>query len=264
MTTVVWQPLGGQFRPATLRDYADDASAAVDFLAKHSRVDASKIGLLGHSEGGNLAPMLAAERNDIAFLILMAAPGVSNLAMNLLQLEYIYQDEDPESFDRDVPHWRKIYKAMAHIADRTALRDSLEVLFDDYEAAIENDEEFAPFGGREAFKKSSVARHSSLWYHDFLQFDGQNYLKKLQIPILALNGTRDHQVDAEQNLGAMEALFKANGNTRFKALRIEGTSHFIQHCKTCNLLEMYFLLETFSQKALDEIGAWLRKEKVLQ
>lgn len=252
----------GQFRPATAENYANDAWAAVEFLQNHPNIRKEKIGLVGHSEGGNIATMLAS-KDGIGFLVLLAAPGVSNLDMYLVQLDNIFALETPEVIERDVPHWRKVYTAMAQIENKEVLRDTLDHLFSNWLKTIP-EEELMEVGAVEKYKAQEVARHHSDWYHYFLRFDVNDYLSGLKMPILALNGNKDIQVDARQNLGGFQKALDLNGHPNYKTVELDNVNHFFQPCERGDFPEIYFLKETFSIVALEEISTWINKEVVVK
>ncbi|KEO71887.1 alpha/beta hydrolase family protein [Anditalea andensis] len=246
----------GKFRPATAENYARDAQGAVQFLKNHPNILSDRIGLAGHSEGGNIAPLVATWE-DINFLVLLAAPGVSNLDMYLKQLQMIFENDAPEDFERDFAHWEQVYRSMAQINDKEILKETLDPLFDTWMASIADDE-FIVEGGREKYKRDQINSHTSEWYHYFLQFDVNQYLPKLDIPILALNGTKDFLVDADQNLEGLRKTFEAMGHPNYKLVELENVNHFFQPCKVGNFEEVYFLEETFSVQALQEISDWIK------
>lgn len=249
----------GQFQPATWRDYADDAAAAVAFLKKQPQIAA--IGLLGHSEGGNIAPVVATEMEAVDFMLLLAAPGVPNIDMQLKQLDYIVRDTSSGYvYNRDYPFYEKVYRAMAEIEYKQVLLDSLNQMYRRWLTQIP-EEELARLGGADAFRESEVERHSTDWYRAFLQFDVQPYLRKLDIPILALNGGRDEQVDAAQNLGALqELLTEGERSADFSLQLLEGLNHFFQPCSNCSILELYFTEVTIAPEALRAIITWLQEQ----
>lgn len=247
----------GLFRPATAENYAEDAWAAVEFLKNHPNIRSNQIGLVGHSEGGNIAPMLAVQRGGIGFIVLLAAPGVPNLDMYLTQLDLIFKEEPKEIYERDVPFLENVYRSMASIQDKAVLRDSLTTLFDDWLRKIPA-EELATVGDVEAYKAAEIARHSDDWYHYFLQFNVQEYLSQLKIPILALNGDKDIQVEATQNLGGLKEILERSGHQQYKLVTVEGVNHFFQPCKEGNFPEIYFLPDTFFPLALKEISDWIK------
>ena len=248
----------GLFRPATAENYAEDARAAVEYLKKHPNIHSNKIGLIGHSEGGNIAPMLAAQDADISFMVLMAAPGVSNLDMYLTQLDLIYKNETPEIQQRDIPFWEKVYRNMAQIQDKKVLKDSLNVLFDQWLRTIPA-EELATVGDVEAYKAQEVDRHSSDWYHYFLRYNVNDYLPQLKIPLLAINGDKDIQVEAKQNLGGFRRMLENSRHPDYKIVELKNVNHFFQTCEKGDFQEIYFLTETFSPIALHEISSWIQK-----
>ncbi|WP_143960306.1 alpha/beta fold hydrolase [Litoribacter populi] len=250
----------GKFRPATAENYARDTQGAVQFLQNHPNILAEQIGLAGHSEGGNIAPLVATWE-DIGFLVLLAAPGVSNLDMDLKQLEMIFENEAPEDYDRDFAHWERVYRSMAEIDDKETLKATLDTLFDSWMATVP-DEEFVIEGGKEKFKREQIESHTSDWYHYFLQFDVNQYLPHMDMPILALNGNKDMQIEAGQNLDGFRKTLESLGHPNYKLVELENVNHFFQPCEVGTFPEVYFLEETFSVVALEEISGWI-KENVM-
>lgn len=247
----------GDFGSATMLDLAADAQAALRFLQSQPGVDTARTGLLGHSEGGNIAPYLAAQDHSINFIVLLAAPGVSNLQMYLKQLEYVFAEESPESYARDVPFWSSVYEAMAGIADSSTLADSLDHLFGQWLAAMPA-EELSWYGDTARYKQAEVVAHTDPWYHGFLRFDVADYLPRVNAPILALNGTKDHQVDARQNLSGWEQQLKALHHPHYEVVYLADVNHFMQPSKEGTIGEVYFLPVSFDQRALTKISHWIK------
>lgn len=246
----------GQFRPATSSDYADDVFAAVQFLKNYKDVSIGKIGLVGHSEGGNIAPVVATMDTAVNFLVLLAAPGTSNLDSYLVSLDLILKDY-PETYDRDFPAFKGVYEDMASIKDKELLRDSLNSKFTIL-ASLMEEEEFSAYGNAENYVSSQVAYHSTDWYHYYLQFNVTPYLKSLKIPILALNGDRDSSVESKFNLKGIENTLKQAGNTQFEVLELKNVNHFFQVSVDDKIESVYFNEETFSKIALDKISIWIK------
>lgn len=247
----------GDFRPATSEDYAEDASEAVNALKDHPNIDRKLIGLIGHSEGGNIAPMVALNNSEVDFLILLAAPGVPNIDMYLVQLEYILNEHSEDyNYELDYPFYSAIYQSMAKINDKEELRDTLLSLYTErglhYSSAEMNE-----IGDYDEYVKSEITRHTSDWYHYFLQFDVTPYLEKVTLPILALNGANDRQVDSKQNLNGIEQILEKSNHTNYKIIELENVSHGFQTSINGTWKEIYFNEETFSPIALDEIENWI-------
>jgi pimeloyl-ACP methyl ester carboxylesterase len=252
----------GKFRPATSKNYAKDASEAVAALKSHPNIDRDFIGLIGHSEGGNIAPMVAFNNSEVDFLILLAAPGVPNIDMYLVQLEYILQENSEEyTYELDYPFYSSIYQSMANIDDKEELRDRLLSLYRE-RGLHYSSTEMNEFGDYDGHVKSEIARHTTDWYHYFLQFDVTPYLENTTLPILALNGTNDRQVDSKQNLNGIEKILKKSNHTNYKIVELENVSHGFQTSRIGTWKEIYFNDETFSPLALDEIAKWINNNVV--
>lgn len=247
----------GQFRPATTMDYSFDALAAVQYLKHCSEITINKIGLIGHSEGGNIAPIVATKNAAVDFIILLAAPGTSNYKSYLNSLDLLLK-EYPETYDRDYPFFKSVYKDMASIHETDMLKKNLQSKFE-YIANLMSEEELSVYGGKKNYIQSQVTYHSSRWYHSYLRFDVTGYLKKLKIPILALNGDKDHSVVADYNLKELEKTLKDSGNTQFDIVELSNVNHFFQVSNDSKIESVYFNQETFSKKALIKIGQWIEE-----
>ncbi len=247
----------GQFRPATSRDYADDVLGAVQFLKNYEDVPISTIGLIGHSEGGNIAPMVATIDPTVSFLVLLAAPAPSNLQSYLVSLDLILKEE-PENYDRDYPLFKSVYEDMARIENKEVLRDSLQTKFERL-MTLMSEEELAEYGGAETYLKSLVNYHTSDWYHYYLRFNVASYLKELKIPILALNGDKDTSVEADFNLTGIETVLENSGNTQYETMKLGNVNHFFQVSNDAKIESVYFNQETFSKVALVKIGKWIKE-----
>ncbi|MEM9821916.1 MAG: alpha/beta fold hydrolase [Bacteroidota bacterium] len=247
----------GKFRPATSLDYAYDALAAVQYLKHFDGGPIEKIGLIGHSEGGNIAPLVATLDTAVNFLVLLAAPGTSNFESYLVSLDLILKAY-PETYDRDFPFFKSVYEDMATIDDKKTLRDSLTSKFQ-FIASVMDSEELSIYGGADQYITSQVNYHCSDWYHYYLQFDVTPYLQQLKIPILALNGDQDHSVEATFNLNGIEKTLKAAGHPQYEVVELENVNHFFQGSEDAKIESVYFNEETFSKVALKKIEQWIKK-----
>lgn len=249
----------GQFRPATSLDYTDDALGAVRFLESNFSDQITKIGLIGHSEGGNIAPVAATRNPEIDFLVLLAAPGLSNYASYLVSLDLILKAY-PETYDRDFPFFKSVYYDIATIADKGTLKDSLQAKFSRI-AQVMSEEELEIYGGAEDYINGQVGYHTSDWYHYYLQFDVTPYLEKLKIPILALNGDQDDSVESESNLNGIKKTLTAAGHPDFETVELKNVNHFFQESDNNSIESVYFNEVTFQVAALEKIADWISKLK---
>lgn len=242
----------GNFTSATTYDFASDAGAALEFLRKRTDIDTNKIGLLGHSEGGMIAPIIASANNKTAFIILLAGPGVEIDKLMLKQSEDIALGNNLSRKETDkILHLnRLIYKAIRDTRDTTALLDKL--------AGILVKENFA--GGRiEDCREYARTYFMSPWFVEFVRFSPSKYLQRIKCPVLAVNGSLDKQVNSKMNLSAIrKALTKAK-NKDFTVIEMPQLNHLFQEAKTGNQAEYLQIEQTMSPKVLDTVTEWIRK-----
>ena len=239
--------------PPTIEDFAADAAAGVDFLHADDRI--STVGLVGHSEGGVVAPMLASRRDDIAFIVLLAAPGVPGDELMRRQNE-------------------RIYAALGFPADR---RERLLGLLDRLFAILKSDAATAaatpeveaivreqmeangvpPEEQQDAQVSAAAAQALAPAMRGFLRYDPRPALTRTRVPVLALNGERDVQVDAEQNLPAIRAALADAENNDVETHRLPGLNHLFQNAASGLPNEYGALEETMAPAVLDGIRDWI-------
>jgi uncharacterized protein len=253
----------GNFAAATSADFANDAEAAIDFLKKQPQVDTAHIGLIGHSEGGMIAPMVAARRKDVQNIVLLAGPGVPIMQLMAEQVEAVsFTAEKNKSV---VQAARQLFTLAATEILRT--HDTLTAQKNAVKAiekwAATQDEKIlrkmnllSP-GEREANIKTQVRAMKSDWFRYFLAFDPQPYLSRLSCNVLALNGSKDIQVLAASNLAGIKESLKKGRAGNFEVKELPGLNHLFQTCKTCTVPEYAVLEESFSPLVLAIIGDWL-------
>ncbi|ULQ55739.1 alpha/beta fold hydrolase [Flavihumibacter rivuli] len=254
----------GDFNMATSADFAADVKEHLYYLQQLPQVDTKRIGLLGHSEGGMIAPMVAAERKDLAFLILLAAPGVPVVQLmaeqNIAVLRSAGLDSNAATtygrFFRDaVP---ALVKAPTKDSAVSLMANALK----EWRATTHPNIVMAATGVRndstaKGYVNTMVNSLYTPWYRYFISFDPQPWLARVKTKVLALNGERDIQVLAASNLeGIRKGLGKAR-NKDFTIRYLPGLNHLFQTCKSCSLNEYGQLTETISPAALDVIREWL-------
>ncbi|MGB3005646.1 MAG: alpha/beta fold hydrolase [Chitinophagaceae bacterium] len=255
----------GIFGDATTADFANDVSAGVDYLLFRNETDKKRIGLIGHSEGGMIAPMVAVKRKDINFIILLAGPGVKTLDLLVEQTAAIIISSGVG--EKAVNAYKPVYKKL--LVKTLNEKDTAKAL----QKAIQITEKWAGKTDtvllsqlgmadkttREKASEQLVKSVSGKWFKYFLQFDPKPYLQKLSCKMLALNGSKDLQVIASQNIPGIEAALKKSKATVKDIKVLEGLNHLFQSCKKCTITEYGELEETFSPIALQEISEWLKK-----
>jgi pimeloyl-ACP methyl ester carboxylesterase len=248
----------GKFTAATSADFANDAEAAIRFLKSDAQFAGSKIGIIGHSEGGLIAPMVAARNKDVAFIVMMAGPGIGGDSILYLQQRMIAAAEgaSPEAieFNSRMNHVAfGIARGPGDSAAKVARLDSAirvmaEPLPDRAKAQVLSKETMAGLG--QAF---------SPWFGFFLTYDPQTSLSKVTVPVLAMNGTLDLQVPYQQNLPAIEAGLKRAGNKDYEIVPMPGLNHLFQTAKTGGPSEYAASEETVNPAALERIATFINK-----
>ena len=230
----------------TSADYATDVVVQIDYLKTRKDVDLKKIGLLGHSEGGIIAPLAAAPRKDVAFLVLYAAPAVDlyNLLITqdslILASEGRGQKEITASREKNT----KIYQFIRSTPDSATAADSIDLYLRGMNA---HDMEIA----------ATLRQMDGRWMRWYSGYDPRETLAKIQCPVLAINGEKDVQVPARENIDAIQQTLTKNGNKNFKTLVLPGLNHLFQKCKKCTTSEYVLLEETLNQSALEVTGTWM-------
>jgi fermentation-respiration switch protein FrsA (DUF1100 family) len=248
----------GEFKGATTVDFAQDASAAADYLRSVEEIDTTRIGLIGHSEGGVIAPIVASERKDVAYIIMMAGPGLTGEQILLLQSSLIARAEGtPERVIRaDEKLSKEIYTAIKKNSDDAKAEKRIRSLIASYNKEHAGDTAFRQISAKET--DAQVKTLTSPWYRAFLVLNPETYLVKVKCSLLAINGTLDLQVPAKENLQAIEKALIFGGNPDYVIEEMEGLNHLFQTAKTGSPTEYGKIEETFSPAALDLILNWLQ------
>lgn len=250
----------GNHESATSEDFAKDVLAAVEFLKERKEIDKSKIGLIGHSEGGLIAPIAAVNSNDVAFIILMAGPGIPGDSILVLQSELIQRAEgSPEDeIQKSLAVQRKIYSAIKKIDDEKTLTESLNKIFID-ELEKMTEEEKSKLGDPEIYKNMQMKILTSAWFKNFVKYNPIPTLEKVKCPVLAINGENDLQVPPKENLSAIETALKKAGNKNSETKLLPGLNHLFQTSSTGKVSEYGQIEETFSPMALETMLNWIKK-----
>jgi pimeloyl-ACP methyl ester carboxylesterase len=257
----------GKLAAATTADFAQDAEYGINYLTKRAETDNGKIGLVGHSEGGMIAEMIAARRKDISFMILMAAPGVSN--MQLLEDQNAALYEKAGLSNDKVEAYRKLYRNIVKVGvkakDTAALYKDIAKVVAEWKKKTPGDVVLATTGisdeaSERKFVQTFADAFAKPWYRYFAAYDPKSNLQKTTADILALNGDKDLQVIAASNIeGIRRALSKGKAKS-YEVKILPGLNHLFQTCKTCTIAEYAQLEETISPVALKAMKDWLDKE----
>lgn len=241
----------GNSTKTTLDEMAGDVLAGVEYLKGRKEINAKQIGVIGHSEGGLVGPLAASRSSDIAFVVMLAGTGVTGEQVLYLQSELIIRSMGgaQEAIDKN----RKLQEIMFNVMRSQQDEKDEKVVGEKIEEAWKKARPEDP----DSAVEGEIGRVTSPELRSFIFLDPAEALRKLKVPVLALNGSRDVQVPPRQNLPAIVAAFAAGGNPDFAAVELPGLNHLFQKCKTCAPSEYGALEETFSPTALEVMGDWL-------
>jgi len=241
----------GDYKAATSYDFADDALAGVAFLKTRSEIDPHQIGLIGHSEGGLIAPIAATKSGDVAFAVLLAGPAIPGEQLILKQMEDILRTmEVPEdTIARNVEVDKKLYAIMKSEPDEEKAAVLMRELLD---ARPDSDKNAAMLG-----TESIINSRNNVWWRAFLAYDPVPTLASLDVPVLALFCEYDINVLPSLNVPSMRAAFEQTGNSNATIIEFPGLNHLFQHTDGVKRANYGEIEETFSPEALKVVGDWI-------
>jgi hypothetical protein len=240
----------GYFKGATTFDFAKDVEYAIEYLQKRKEINKNKIGLIGHSEGGIIAPIIASENENIDFIVLMAGAALRGDKLLLLQK---YKIETQMGIHKQlVENNQQIFAGAYEIIlnqriENELVSDTLSKYFTSkYGTALPDKQ-----------KTALINQLSSPWMLNFIRLDPIVYLSKVNCPVLAINGSMDLQVPSKENLEIIEDNFRKNKNTSVKVKELKNLNHLFQECKTGSISEYGQIEQTIAPIALKEILNWI-------
>ena len=251
----------GNFKTATTADFATDAEAAAKYLKSRKEINKKKIGLIGHSEGGLIALMVATKSKDISFIVLMAGPGIPGHQILLLQQELIGKASGMS--ENDLQKVKAINKGAFNLIVNARNTDSLKKELTNYiKQTLKDypDSEIPPNMNEDDFVNIQVRRLTSPWMLFFIKFNPVPALEKVMCPVLAINGEKDLQVPAKENLEAIKTALEKGGNKYITIKELPGLNHLFQECKTGLPSEYAKIEQTISPVALNEITNWILEQ----
>lgn len=247
---------------ATSADFAMDALAAVRYLQTRREIDSKKIGLIGHSEGGMIAPMVAVQAPDeIAFIVLLAGLGVTGEELLLLQQELILHalGISAEIIARNRALQQQVFAAVREQPDNLEAEKKLRALLLG-ELSRLSEEEQRVLGFSEAMIEAQIKQILSPWFRYFLTYDPRPTLMQVRCPVLALNGEKDLQVPPSQNLPEIVKALEAGGNSDYAVVKLANLNHLFQTSTTGSLSEYAQIEETFAPRALRVVSDWILRQ----
>jgi uncharacterized protein len=251
----------GDVEHATTEDFAGDALAGIAYLKTRSEIDAHKIGLIGHSEGGEIAPMAANRSSDVAFIVLLAGPGLPGDQIVLSQMEFLLKESGASEalVARTRAFQQKLYTVVKEEHDTAALKKKLKTLYEEYSASLSAAEKKVAGAPGSAQVETSAKMLGSSWFRFFLTYDPRPALTQLKCPVLALVGEKDMQVPPKANIPELEKALRAGGNKDYTVRELPKLNHLFQTSQTGSVSEYGKIEETFCPTALEMIGKWIQE-----
>jgi len=248
----------GDRNVATTKDFATDVSAAVEYLKTRKEINTKKIGLIGHSEGGMIAPMVAANSKDISYIVLLAGTGIPGDEL-LMQQTYLVgkaagmSEEDLQTASTSNA---KIYSIMKKEKNLEEAKKQLTAIIQASFDELPSDQKPSQ-PEIDSIITQQLAVIASPWFQFFVSYDPALILKDVKCPVLVLNGEKDVQVPSKINTQAIKNALQKGGNKKVTVVEFPNINHLFQECTTCTVDEYEKIEQTFSPIVLKQISDWI-------
>ena len=252
----------GGFDKTTSEIFAEDVLTGVAFLKTRKEINPKQIGLIGHSEGGIIAPLAAARSADVAFIVMMAGPGVTGEEgfPNQLSATAKASGASAESIAWNRRLLLEIFSIIKAEQDNAAAEKRIREVRTKMLAEL-SEEQRKKHGIPENAMEGVIKLMLTPWFRFYLTHDPRATLKKVRVPVLAVTGERDLQVvPAGENLAAISEALKAGGNKDYTVVEIPKLNHLFQVSETGSPAEYGRIEETISPSVLKLIGDWVLKK----
>jgi hypothetical protein len=247
----------GDYAHATTADFADDAAAAARFLAARPEIARGRVGVVGHSEGGAIAPIVASRDHDVAFVVLLSAPGVRGDSLLILQSRALLtaSGAPPGLIAQAAMMNHRLYGAVAGARDSAEAMTRARAAAEELVASVPGNQQAA----LRAQLTAAVPPLATPWMRYFMTYDPRPVLRSLRVPVLALGGSLDLQVPPRENLAAIDSALAAGKNPDHTVVTLPNLNHLFQTARTGLPNEYPALEETFAPAALDAVTDWITK-----
>ncbi|EOZ99218.1 hypothetical protein A33Q_0596 [Indibacter alkaliphilus LW1] len=246
----------GNFAESNTADFATDVLSAIDFLKRRSDIDVNKLGLVGHSEGAIIAPMVANQSKDVNFIVMLGGTGTAGKEVSLRQAI------DSRNFPiADEKQYKTYVKEAIDIASSERETDIVRRELKTY---YQNSDLLAsllpPNVDREEFIETLVAARTTPWVRYFYNYNPVTEIKKIKVPALALYGSNDTQVPPKYHLQPVKESLALSESKNYEVVLIEGLNHLFQESKSGLISEYSQIEQTFAPVALEKISSWILKQ----
>jgi pimeloyl-ACP methyl ester carboxylesterase len=253
----------GSLKNVTTETFANDAYAGIEFLKEKVNIDPSKIGLIGHSEGGLVGSLLASRHSEISFLILLAAPGVpiDELLINAHENKLRREGKSEEIVQAGNELLERLFRQIKKGEGYSRTKKELGKIVNEWRSELSGEvkDDFDNFiDENPKWIKYMTDEWATKWCEYISSLDPRTIIDKISCPVLALNGKKDIQVLAETNLSAIENSLAKGGNKNYEVHYLENLNHLFQNCETGFRDEYAIIEETFSREAMTLISDWIQ------
>jgi len=244
----------GNFSKGTTGDFTEDGLAGIAFLKGRSEIKSDRIGLIGHSEGAMMAPIAATRSKDVAFIVMLSGPGQRFADIIIFQILRGAKSKgaDENLFALKRSWHRRLYAILEEDTNNAKAAEKIRALH----ATLTSDEK-EKLDWPDAKLDDKIQSQLKPWWRYAMQYDPRATLMNVRCPVLALNGEKDMQVPAKENVTAISDALRAGGNTHFMVLEIPGVNHAFQTAQTGMELEYAKIEETMSPVVLQTIADWI-------
>jgi pimeloyl-ACP methyl ester carboxylesterase len=255
--------LGNDFANATSANFSYDVEASLNYLEIRPEVNKKHLGLIGHSEGGIIAPMVAGRRKDVGFIVLWGAPAVGGAKINTEQNAYALKAQGVDSISvkafSDLHY--SILKLFASSANKESLDAQIAPVFDAWKKK-QSEQTLETLHAKDLNVNDLYKQYSGLynmpWMRFFIAYDPEKDLGSVKCPVLAINGEKDTQVNAAANLSRITEILTRNGNKDVETKALPGLNHLLQTAQTGDVSEYEKIEETMSPTAMKIISDWIK------
>lgn len=255
--------LGNDPKQLTSQVFSTDVETSFNYLLSRTDLDKKKIGLIGHSEGGIIAPMVAARRKDIAFVVLWGAASVGGLEINTQQNMYALKKAkiDSVAVEAFAQLHKKILSQFATVS-KEELDNKVTSIFAEWKANQSKETLTGLYVAESGIVGQEIHKmyHSLYdlnWMRYFISYDPATDLRKVTCPVLAINGMKDTQVDATANLAVIKTALTEAGNKHFQVKALPSLNHLLQTADTGDAGEYEKIDETMAPAAMELIAKWI-------
>lgn len=251
---------------ATSADYANDVITSINYLKTRKDIDTTKIGLIGHSEGGLIAAIVNNKWPHLKFIISLAGTGVSGAEILFHQQTDALKEAKVSK--KIIDAYKKLcYFSLQTIKKHASLPDSnikkiIVSFYDQWKSSLSDSLSKALNAKNstgEQYFNFQVLPLMQPWLKYFITTDPSKYWEKVKCPVLILNGSKDSQVKADQNVNAIKEALQKGGNKNITTKIFPGLNHLFQHCRTGSFNEYAIIEESFAPDVLRVMSDWLKR-----